>query len=123
MSMQQIHMDSSSKLEIESIELEKVKNKYDKDDYFMNVSMIIEDKYKKLRYTTKLQLELKPDETSINISRWGSTTVNLGFGELPCVGEPKIDVILEKKQDMTLEEIEKKLGYKIRIVCSEQSGE
>ena len=40
MSMQKIHMDSTSTLEIENMEIEKVKNEYGKDDYFLNVSMI-----------------------------------------------------------------------------------
>lgn len=115
MSMQEIYVDSSSTVEIENMEVEKVKNEYG-DDYFLNVSMITDDKYRKLRYTAKLKLPLRPAETSISVSRWGATTLNLGFGELVCVGKPKIDVILEKKQDMTLEEIEKKLGYKVRIV-------
>lgn len=115
MSMQGIYVDSSSTVEIENMEVEKVKNEYG-DDYFLNVSIITDNKYRKLRYTAKLKLPLRPVETSISVSRWGATTLNLGFGELVCVGEPKIDVILEKKQDMTLEEIEKKLGYKVRIV-------
>ena len=113
--IQDIHMDSGSALEIENMELEKVKNEYG-NDYFLNVSIITDNKYRKLRYTAKLRLPLKPAEISISVSRWVATTLNLGFGELVCVGEPKIDVILEKKQDMTLEEIEKKLGYKVRIV-------
>lgn len=111
---QEIYVDSSSTVEIENMEVEKVKNEYG-DEYFLNVSIITDDKYKKLRYTAKLKLPLRPAETSIGFI-CGTTTLNLGFGELVCVGEPKIDVILEKKQDMTLEEIEKKLGYKIRIV-------
>ena len=115
MSMQGIYVDSSSTVEIENMEVEKVKSGYG-NDYFLNVSIITDNKYRKLRYTTKLKLPLRPIETSINVSRWGATTLNLGFGELVCVGEPKIDVILEKKQDMTLEEIEKELGYKVRIV-------
>lgn len=115
MGIQEIYVDSSSTVEIENMEIEKVKNEYE-DNYFLNVSMITDDKYRKLRYTTKLKLPLRPAETSISVSRWGATTLNLGFGELVCVGEPKIDVILEKKQDMTLEEIEKKLGYKVRII-------
>lgn len=114
MSMQEIYVDSSSTVEIENIEVEKVKNEYG-DDYFLNVSIITDDKYRKLRYTAKLKLPLRPAETSIGFS-CGATTLNLGFGELVCVGKPKVDVILEKKQDMTLEEIEKKLGYKVRIV-------
>lgn len=112
---QEIYVDSISTVEIENMEVEKVKNGYG-NDYFLNVSMITDDKYKKVRYTAKIKLPLRPAETSINVDQWGTTTLNLGFGELVCVSEPKIDVILEKKQDMTLEEIEKKLGYKVRIV-------
>lgn len=115
MDIQEIYVDSSSTVEIENMEIEKVKNEYG-DNYFLNVSMITDDKYRKLRYITKLELPLRPAEASISVSRWGTTTLNLGFGELICVGKPKIDVLLEKKQDMTLEEIEKKLGYKVRIV-------
>ena len=114
MSMQEIYVNSSSTVGIENMEVEKVKNEYG-DEYFLNVSIITDDKYRKLRYTAKLKLPSRPAEISIGFS-CGTTTLNLGFGELACVGEPKIDVILEKKQDMTLEEIEKKLGYKVRIV-------
>ena len=112
---QEICIDLNSTSEIENMELEKVKNEYG-DNYFLNVSIISEDKYRKWRFTAKLQLPLRAAEASISANRWGGTTLNLGFGELPCVGKPRIDVILEKKQDMTLEEIEKKLGYKVRII-------
>ena len=60
---------------------------------------------------------------------WCDTTVNLGFGRFDCLyGEdPKgvatdavgiffVETIKEKTQEMTLEEIEKKLGYKVKIV-------
>lgn len=108
---QDIHMDSSPALEIENMELEKVKNEYG-DDYFLNVSIITDNKYEKLRYTAKLRLPLNPAETSIAVSG-GVITLNLGFGELTCVDIHKIDIILEKKPDITIEEIEKKLGYKV----------
>ena len=79
MSIQEIYVDSSSTVEIENMEVEKVKNEYG-DDYFLNVSMITDDKYRKVRYTAKLKLPLRPAETSINIGRWGATTLNLGLG-------------------------------------------
>ena len=110
-----IHMDSNLPLKIESMELEQVKNEYG-DDYFLNVSIITNDEYKKVRYTTKFKLPLQPAETSICVDKDDSTTLILNFGKLVCVGEPKIDVTFKKKQDMTIEEIEKKLGYKVRIV-------
>lgn len=118
MSMQEIYMDLSSTVEIENMEVEKVKNEYG-DDYFLNVSIITDDKYRKLRYTAKLKLPLRPAKTSINVSQWGATTLNLGFGELVCVGKPKIDVILEKKQDMTLDEVLKACD----IECGFYSGD
>ena len=62
MSMQGIYVDSSSTVEIENMEVEKVKNEYG-DDYFLNVSIITDNKYRKLRYTAKLKLPLRPVET------------------------------------------------------------
>ena len=81
MSMQEIYVDSSSTVEIENMEVEKVKNEYG-DDYFLNVSIITDDKYRKLRYTAKLKLPLSPAETSISVSRWGATTLNLGLDSM-----------------------------------------
>lgn len=51
--------------------------------------------------------------------------VNLGFGELPLEGDPgyTIKTIREKVHDVTIEEIEKKFGYKIRIVKEKDQNE
>lgn len=51
-----------------------------------------------------------------------NTTIDLGFGKLLIMRDPrenythKEELIEEKIHDLTLEEIEKKLGYKVRIV-------
>lgn len=49
--------------------------------------------------------------------------IDLGFGELPLEGDPgyTIKTIREKVHDVTIEEIEKKLGYKIRIVKEKEA--
>lgn len=50
-----------------------------------------------------------------------NATINLGFGELPLEETDKYilaerRLVKEKVHDMTIAEIEKKLGYKIKIV-------
>lgn len=57
---------------------------------------------------------------------WGyPRKINLGFGELPLEGDPgyTIETICEKIHDVTIEEIEKKFGYKIRIIKEKDQNE
>ena len=50
----------------------------------------------------------------------GNDYIDIGFGELP-VGAPPVEkVIKEKVQELTIEEIEKKLGYKVKVVSKEK---
>lgn len=42
--------------------------------------------------------------------------IDIGFGNLPCVGGIIYETIEKKEQIMTLTEIENKLGYKIKLV-------
>ena len=49
-------------------------------------------------------------------ARERETNVDIGFGSLPVPVPPIEKVIEEKVQELTVEEIEKKLGHKIKIV-------
>lgn len=42
--------------------------------------------------------------------------IDLGFGEMPCPVPPIEKVIEEKVEELTVEEIEKRIGHKIKIV-------
>lgn len=46
-------------------------------------------------------------------------SIDIGFGDLPVPVPPIEKVIEEKVQELTIEEIEKKLGYKVKIVAKE----
>lgn len=112
-------MDSIVK--IENMKLEKQINHNDNmDDYFLNVSFITDDNYKVVMWKTKVLLPLCKSDVIFMTDCCGNSFLNLGFGDLPCVADPKYEIIKEKKQDMTLEEIEERLGYKIRIVSDDK---
>lgn len=112
----QISILNRNNTKIENIELVKEDNKY-----YINLSMIIETESSVDRCKTKLKL---PNIDTIKISRemcgYG-TFMDLGFGDLRCVDD-KIDYenIYKKEQRMTLSEIERKLGYKIKLVSEKE---
>lgn len=101
---------------IENIELVKEDNKY-----YINLSVIIETESSVDRCKAKLKLPFDID--AIKISRemcsYGTygTFVNLGFGDLRCVDDKvEYENICKKEHEMTLSEIERKLGYKVKLV-------
>ena len=47
--------------------------------------------------------------------------IDIGFGDLPCVGGVLYQTIKKKEQTMTLSEIEEKLGHKIKLVSEKES--
>jgi len=107
--------------------LEGVILKHDTDEgYYLSVTYICENDREKYRLSIpKIKLPICVDKVSITRdydSYFGqSYTANLGFGGL--VMEPDkngvcyTESILETKvHEMTISEIEKKLGYKIKIV-------
>lgn len=115
----QISILNRNNTKIENIELVKEDNKY-----YINLSMIIETKSSVDRCKTKLKL---PNIDTIKISRemcgyrtYG-TFMNLGFGDLRCVDDKiTYENIYKKEQEMTLSEIERKLGYKVKLVSEKE---
>ena len=72
-------------------------------------------------------LPLYSDHISVshNPCLWKENTVDLGFGDLPMLLDENghmyyQKLIKEKIHDLTLSEIEKKLGYKVRIVSEKK---
>lgn len=96
--------------------LENLKLVKEDNDYLLDISIIIDTKFETKRCTTRAKLPIYPPRFSISVNSVGDRMIDLGFGELPCVGETTCEVIEEKEQIMTLDEIEKKLGYKIKLV-------
>lgn len=105
------------------------------EKWYMSAIVEVENESKVEEYRfPKIRLHNKSSEMQVNRSLtnpfdcWYDTTVNLGFGQFECFygKDPKgvaagegiyfMETIKEKTQELTLEEIEKKLGYKVKIV-------
>lgn len=113
-----INKDTSC--DIENLQLIKEDN-----EYYLSLSMLVDSRFQTGRFKAIAKLPITPSKFTIseNYNRWGNknTTINLGFGDLQCVGGVIYEIIKEKEQTMTLAEIEKKLGYKIKLVSEKQS--
>lgn len=105
---------------IENIELVKEDNKY-----YINLSMIIETESSVDRCKAKLKLPLNVDAIKISREMCGygtyGTFVDIGFGDLRCVDDKvEYENIRKKEREMTLSDIERKLGYKIKLVSEKE---
>lgn len=108
-------------VKIENMKLEKqINHNGNGDNFFLNVSFITDDNYRVVRWKVKVLLPFCKSGVTFTRSCCGNSLLNLGFGDLPCVADPEYEIIKEKKLDMTLEEIEERLGYKIRIVSDDK---
>lgn len=97
--------------------------------YYLRAEYEVEDDHRLQKYTIpKISLPIRRDPVinerfdryCIPRPRY-DLTINLGFAELPVVKGPedyyyKCEILKEYPQKMTLEEIEKKLGYKVELV-------
>lgn len=96
--------------DIESLNLNKING-----SYLLDISIIADSEFNTKKYSITAKLPIDTSELSIS-REFGRYSVNLGFGDLPCVGDVGCQIIKEKEQVMTLSEIEEKLGYKIKLV-------
>ena len=108
---------------VKKCELEKVNLIKDEMRYFLNMSYIINTEHNVSRMAFNLELPITI--TGFDIPCIGENSkpiqINVGFGPLN-VQNYTLEILKEKKVDMTLAEIEKRLGYKISLV-SEKNGE
>lgn len=116
-----------------NLELYKDKNECGYEGYYLKAEYLIEEEYRTVKLTIpKIYLPINEENLVININHGccydsyiqPETTVDLGFGELhldkvkdqDVTYYYKYEVIDERAEKMTLEEIEKKLGHKIELV-------
>lgn len=104
-------IDADTKCNIENLKLIE-----EDGEYFLNISILIDSRFETGKYKCMAKLPITPSKFSISEEIYRGKTINLGFGELPCVGGMLYETIKKKEQTMTLSEIEKKLGYKIKLV-------
>lgn len=116
---------------VESVTLDNLMLNKDEKGHYLSARFIVEDKASVMElWVPKIRLCITPGRVEIGRDSGdlpyssGRMWIDLGFGELPLEYE-KIGgstalftkkVLKEKSVEMTLDEIEKKLGHKVKIV-------
>lgn len=89
------------------------------NQYFLSATYEVEEKYRIKEVTFPKILLPTCHAPLILIGSSmpdGDNCIDMGFGEMPVALPPIEKVIKEKVQELTLEEIEKKLGHKVKVV-------
>ena len=88
------------------------------DMYYLEVEFLGETDTSFVKGTTTLKLPVDINRLSLTLgSRNYIETMNVGFGDLVSKdGKIDFEIVGDKRKDMTLSEIEEKLGYKIKLV-------
>lgn len=84
--------------------------------YLLDISILANSKFETGRYKVMAMLPIGLFGFSISDNIYEGKMINIGFGDLPCIGDMVYETIEKKEQIMTLNEIENKLGYKIKLV-------
>ena len=97
--------------------LEKL-NLVEKDGkYFLEISILTESKFGTKRCNVIAKLPIVPSMFSVRRDLLDEKEIDLGFGYLPVINLDTEDLTsTETEHSMTLSEIEKILGYKIKLV-------
>ena len=118
-----------NKLESQNVEDINISFNKDINSYVINVSYRRTDREGNVDIISirDLPITIMPyPDVNRNISYCGcETSINLGFGSLdfyPGITSEEIRRIHTVTKEMTIEEIEKKLGYKIKIVSNNKEG-
>lgn len=98
----------------------------DSSGYYLSAKYRVEDQYSIRELDIpKIRLRVRPDKIELREHGdfYRTVEANIGFGWLPLNHNGTVDevyftetVLEEKTHEMTLDEIEKKLGYKVKIV-------
>lgn len=98
------------------IDIEKMKLIEENGKYLLDISILIDSEFETGRYKVMTELPISPSMISISNNICEGKMIDIGFGDLPCIGGIFYETIEKKERIMTLEEIENKLGYKIKLV-------
>ena len=104
-------IDANTMCDIEDLKLIE-----EDGEYFLDISILIDSRFETGRYKCMAKLPITSSRFSISEDICRGKMIDIGFGNLPCVGGVTYQTIEKKEQTMTLSEIEKKLGYKIKLV-------
>lgn len=106
-----VTVDTKMACDIENMKLIEEDGKY-----LLDISILVKSRFETGRYNVMAMLPIGSSNFSISEDPYTGKTINIGFGNLPCIGGMVYETIEKKEQIMTLEEIENKLGYKIKLV-------
>ena len=116
-----VHQDSDTKITIKNVKLRK-----DMCGYSLDITYIIDNKSEVQElHIPRVMLPISNSRIYVNADRnyYGSIlyTCDLGFGSRRVLEDDNgvaftIKTLETKTKEMTLEEIEKKLGHKVKIV-------
>lgn len=109
-------IDANTMYDMENLRLIK-----EDGEYFLDISILIDSRFETGRYKCMAKLPITPSRFSITEDIRRGKMIDIGFGDLPCVGGVLYQTIKKKEQTMTLSEIEEKLGYKIKLVSEKES--
>ena len=115
---------------IQKSKLEDVKVIEENGKYYLDVSLLCETQTKVLRLKSKLEFPLRTEDLRILITEDKFETefgtfykpsvyvceYDFGFIKLKSANGVEVEFVGDKKVDMTLEDIEKELGYKINLI-------
>ena len=108
-------IDANTMCDIEDLKLIE-----EDGEYFLDISILIDSRFETGRYKAIAKLPIIQSRFSVLEDRYEGKMIDLGFGNLPCIGG-LYQTIKKKEQTMTLSEIEEKLGYKIKLVNEKES--
>lgn len=116
--------------ELKNVELYTEENSQGIIEYFLNVTYlkhddrnVMEVNYPKVKLPLCTQPRVNQDYSMYGIQ---SSTIDLGFGQLPLLEGGVLNAMMTKKvietfpRKMTLAEIEEKLGYKVELVSEKE---
>lgn len=104
-------VDTKMRCSIENMKLIEEDGKY-----LLDISILADSRFETGRYKVMAMLPIGSSSFSISDNIYEGKMINIGFGSLPCVGGIVYETVEKKEQIMTLNEIENKLGYKIKLV-------
>lgn len=111
-------MISCDKCSIKDLELVK-----ENGNFYLSATYLMESKEKKYEITIpRIALYISNEFPMVNVdstvSRVPAVTIDLGFGELPVLADSLKTWYIQKTifEELTISEIENRLGYKVKIV-------
>ena len=111
------------------VSLDTVRLNHDgRDGFSLHMEYIVEDENRVERYIFPyVRLPIQKDRFAIT-TEFGFMMADVGFGTTRLLPDPDfsntsftVKTIKEKTKEMTLEEIEKKLGHKVKIISKEET--